>query len=110
MRRLPSALTLFTCCALAQDRSAAPQTNWADNAEFKLANAAASDTNWPAKLADLDKWTANYPASEHINERLSMYLGAFQELNQTALGSIDLREALAAISRAVVKQTSPPAA
>jgi TonB family protein len=107
MRRLLAALVLLTGCAFAQDRGAAPQTNWADNAEYKIANAAASATDWPTKLAGLDKWTANYPASENIDLRLGMYVGAFQQLNQTALGSIDLREILAAVSRAMVNKPSP---
>jgi TonB family protein len=110
MRRLLAALALLTGCVSAQDRSAAPQRNWADNAEYQIANAAALDTDWPTKLADLDKWTANYPVTEFSDERLKMYLAAFQELNQTALGNADLREALAAISRAMVNKPSPLAA
>jgi TonB family protein len=110
MRRLPAALTLLACCALAQDRNAAPQRSWADNAEYKIADAAASDPEWPTKLADLDNWTANYPASENIDLRLGMYVSAFQQLNQTALGSADLREILGEVSRAMVNKPSPSAA
>jgi len=82
MRRLLTALLLLASCALAQDRAAAPQKKWKDQAEYELANAAATETDPARKLAYLDTWTANYPATEFIDERQSMYTIVNQQLKR----------------------------
>ena len=55
---------------------------WKNSAEYSLANSAASDTDPAAKLADLDKWTASYPSTDFNEQRLDLYLSAYQQLNQ----------------------------
>lgn len=75
MRRLLAALALLlSSYAFAQDRDAAPAKKWTDQAEYDLANAAATETDPAKKLADLDQWSASYPASEFGNVRQKMYL------------------------------------
>jgi len=86
MRWLLPALVLLTGCAHSHRPLPAPAAvhvkSWADRAEYELANAAVMETDPATKLADLDKWTASYPVTEYIDERQSMYLGAYQQLNQ----------------------------
>lgn len=67
---------------MAQDRAAAPQKHWKDQAEYELANAAASETDPARKLTYLDTWTANYPATEFIDVRQSMYATVNQQLQR----------------------------
>jgi TonB family protein len=81
MRRLLAALALLTSCALAQDRAAAPQKNWKDKAEYELANAALWETDPAARLANLDRWAAEFSSTEYIDERWDMYLSTYQQLN-----------------------------
>jgi TonB family protein len=88
MRRLLPALALLTGCALAQDRGAAPAKKWTDQAEYALANAAATETDPAKKLADLDKWAASYPASEFSDMRQNMYL-AFSAAQSPPLRKVE---------------------
>ena len=82
MRRLLPALLLLASCAPAQDRAAAPRKNWKDQAEYELANAASTETDPARKLAYLDTWTANYPATDYIDERQSMYAIVYRQLTR----------------------------
>jgi TonB family protein len=82
MRRLLPALLLLASCALAQDRAAAPQKKWKDQAEYEIANAAARETDPARKLVYLNTWTANYPATEFIDIRQSMYATVNQQLKR----------------------------
>jgi hypothetical protein len=56
--------------------------NWTDKGEFDLANAAVGAADPAARLADLDRWTANYPRTGFIDVRLNMYLFAYTQLNR----------------------------
>lgn len=55
---------------------------WRDNTEYSLANSAARDTDPANKLADLDQWSAAFPQSDFLDERLDMYLSTYQQLNE----------------------------
>jgi hypothetical protein len=71
-----AALTLVTSFP-----AVAQQKNWKDNSEYNLANSAYRDADPATKLADLDEWTALYPATEFSDEREQMYLSVYQKLN-----------------------------
>jgi tetratricopeptide (TPR) repeat protein len=67
---------------LAQTQPAPVRKNWKDNAEYEIARAAVDETDPAKKLADLDKWRADYPATEYIDERQGIYLTTYIELKQ----------------------------
>ena len=73
---------LLASCALAQDPATSSQKRWKDQAEYELANAAATEPDPAKKLADLDEWTAAYPATDYEDERKTMYAAVYRQLNQ----------------------------
>lgn len=85
MRRLLTALSLFTGCAFAQDWSATPRKHWTDKAEFDIANAAATETDPATRLLYLNTWTRNYRYTEFIDERGDMALSTYQQLHEARL-------------------------
>lgn len=86
MRRLLPALALLTGCAHSHRPLPAPPAvhvkSWTDQAEYDLANAAAGETDPATRLAELDKWTAEFPKTDYINERQDMYLNSYLQSNQ----------------------------
>jgi len=82
MRRLLPALALLASGVFAQDRAAGLQKDWTNQAEFDLASAAAKESDPAARLADLDKWAAEFPVTQFFDGRLDMYLLTYQQLNE----------------------------
>jgi len=74
--------TLIVMAALAALQVQA-EKNWKDRAEYDLySEIVKPDATPAARLANLDKWKAAYPASEYSPERLKIYLITYQQLNK----------------------------
>jgi tetratricopeptide (TPR) repeat protein len=78
----------------AGDKPAAPAKNWKDNNEYTEADAALKEADPAKKLADLDKWKADYPATEYVDERQAMYLVTYQALKQARQAFDEAQEIL----------------
>jgi hypothetical protein len=67
-------------------RAQAPEKKVKDQGEFDIYNQAlkdAKDTSNPgALIKDLDQWTQKYPESDYKDDRLAMYVGAYNAANQ----------------------------
>ncbi len=58
------------------------EKNWKDRAEYDLySEIIKPDATPAARLQNLDKWKAGYPASEYADNRLKIYLITYQQLN-----------------------------
>ena len=60
-------------------QEAKPAKNWKDRAEYDLADAA-NKAAAKERIAALDKWKQQYPATEYADEREDIYLITFSEL------------------------------
>jgi tetratricopeptide (TPR) repeat protein len=61
--------------------SAAPQKNWKDRAEYDLFDSITKDTNPKTKLEKLQQWEKQYPMTEWIKERRTLFLTTYAALN-----------------------------
>jgi hypothetical protein len=77
---ISTALTAFalTFVLSAQDK----KPEWKDRAEYDLYDTAQKDANPTSRLATLDKWKQQYPASDFADGRKDMILTTYQQLNQ----------------------------
>ncbi|MBX9600668.1 MAG: hypothetical protein K2X35_06685 [Bryobacteraceae bacterium] len=55
---------------------------WKDRTEYELYEAMTKATDPNARLAALDKWSKDYPTSDFATDRLSVYLGTYQQLQR----------------------------
>jgi tetratricopeptide (TPR) repeat protein len=75
--------------------SAAPQKNWKDRAEFDLFTAITMDTNAKTRLEKLKKWEADYPMTEFIAQRRTLYLTTYVALNDAKNAVDEAKQILA---------------
>jgi hypothetical protein len=77
---MSTALTAFalTFVLAAQDK----KPEWKDRAEYDLYDTAQKDTNATNRLATLERWKQQYPASDFADGRKDMILTTYQQLNQ----------------------------
>jgi tetratricopeptide (TPR) repeat protein len=61
--------------------SAAPQKNWKDRMEYDLFDSITKDTNPKTKLEKLQAWEKQYPMTEWIKERRTLFLTTYAALN-----------------------------
>jgi tetratricopeptide (TPR) repeat protein len=61
--------------------TAQPQKNWKDRAEFDLFTAANTDTNPKTRLEKLQQWEKQYPMTEFIQQRQTLFLTTYVALN-----------------------------
>ena len=61
--------------------SAAPQKNWKDRAEYDLFDSITKDTNPKTRLEKLQQWEKQYPMTEWIKERRTLFLTTYAALN-----------------------------
>ncbi len=59
-----------------------PQKNWKDRAEYDLYDAIAKDTNPKTRLAKLQQWEKQYPQTEWIKERRTLFMTTHFALGQ----------------------------
>src|ERR1035438_9999629 len=62
--------------------TAAPQKNWKDRAEYDLYDAITKDTNAKSKLDKLQQWEKQYPTTDWLTERRTMFITTYVALNQ----------------------------
>jgi tetratricopeptide (TPR) repeat protein len=67
--------------AAAAPASNAPQKNWKDRAEYDLYVAIGSDQNPKTRLEKLQQWEKQYPMTEWIKERKTLFLTTYAGLN-----------------------------
>ena len=72
--------------------SAAPQKNWKDRAEYDLYVSITQDTNPKTRLEKLQQWEKQYPKTDWITQRRTVFLTTYAALN-------DAKEAVEAPSR-----------
>jgi tetratricopeptide (TPR) repeat protein len=61
--------------------SNAPQKNWKDRAEYDLFDSITKDTNPKTKLEKLQQWEKQYPMTEWIKERRTLFLTTYAANN-----------------------------
>jgi tetratricopeptide (TPR) repeat protein len=61
--------------------SAAPQKNWKDRMEYDLFDSITKDTNPKTKLEKLQAWEKQYPMTEWIQARRTLFLTTYAALN-----------------------------
>jgi tetratricopeptide (TPR) repeat protein len=61
--------------------STAPQKNWKDRAEYDLYDSITKDTNAKTRLEKLQQWEKQYPTTEWIDARRTLYLTTYVGLN-----------------------------
>lgn len=61
--------------------SAAPQKNWKDRAEYDLFDSITKDNNPKTKLEKLQQWEKQYPMTEWIKERRTLFLTTYAANN-----------------------------
>jgi tetratricopeptide (TPR) repeat protein len=66
----------------AQPAAQAPQKNWKDRAEYDLYDSINKDTNAKSKLDKLQQWEKQYPQTEWLTERRTMFITTYVALNQ----------------------------
>jgi len=54
-----------------------PQKNWKDRAEYDLYDAISKDTNPKTRLDKLQQWEKQYPQTDWINERRTLFLTTY---------------------------------
>jgi tetratricopeptide (TPR) repeat protein len=59
-----------------------PQKNWKDRAEYDLYDAITKDTNPKTRLEKLQQWEKQYPQTEWIKERRTLFLTTYFALGQ----------------------------
>jgi tetratricopeptide (TPR) repeat protein len=79
-----------------KDKPAAPVLNWKDNNEFVEADAANKETDAAKRLALLDKWKKDYPATDPaiLIIRQDMFLFAYTQLTQARQAFDEAQEIL----------------
>jgi tetratricopeptide (TPR) repeat protein len=75
--------------------SAAPQKNWKDRAEYDLYVAIGQDQNPKTRLEKLQQWEKQYPMTEWIKERRTLFLTTYAGLND-AKNAVDSAKAMLA--------------
>jgi tetratricopeptide (TPR) repeat protein len=66
----------------AQPAAQAPQKNFKDRAEYDLYDAISKDTNAKTRLDKLQQWEKQYPQTEWLTERRTMFITTYAALNQ----------------------------
>jgi len=61
--------------------SAAPQKNWKDRAEYDLYDSITKDTNPKTRLEKLQQWEKQYPTTEWIDARRTLFLTTYAGLS-----------------------------
>ena len=74
------ALIAFLSCAVAQDK---PEKKPKDQAEYDLITSIDKQPTPAERLARLEKWSKDYPASDFADVRLKAYLITYQQMNRT---------------------------
>jgi len=59
-----------------------PQRNWKDRAEYDLYDAITKDTNPKTRLEKLQQWEKQYPQTDYIKERRTLFLTTYFALSQ----------------------------
>ena len=59
-----------------------PQKNWKDRAEYDLYDAITKDNNATTKLEKLQQWEKQYPTTDYIKERRTLFLTTYAALNK----------------------------
>ena len=62
--------------------SAAPQKNWKDRAEYDLYDAITKDANAQSRLDKLQQWKTQYPTTDYMLERRTLFLTTYAGLNK----------------------------
>jgi hypothetical protein len=75
--------------------SATPQKNWKDRAEYDLFDSITKDTNPKTKLEKLQAWEKQYPTTEWINERQTLFLTTYAALNDAKNAVAEAKKILA---------------
>jgi tetratricopeptide (TPR) repeat protein len=70
-----------TFAQAAAPASTAPQKNWKDRAEYDLYVAIGSDQNPKTRLEKLQQWEKQYPMTEWIKERRTLFLTTYAGMN-----------------------------
>src|ERR1035438_216061 len=60
----------------------APQKNWKDRAEYDLYDSINKDTNAKTRLEKLQQWEKQYPQTEWLTERRTLFITTYVGLNQ----------------------------
>jgi tetratricopeptide (TPR) repeat protein len=75
--------------------SATPQKNWKDRAEYDLFDSITKDTNPKTKLDHLKQWEKDYPMTEWIKERRTLFLTTYAALNDAKNAVDEAKQILA---------------
>jgi tetratricopeptide (TPR) repeat protein len=75
--------------------TAQPQKNWKDRAEFDLFTAANTDTNPKTRLEKLQQWEKQYPMTEFIQQRQTLFLTTYVALNDAKNAVDEAKQILA---------------
>ena len=75
--------------------SAAPQKNWKDRAEYDLFDSITKDTNPKTRLEKLQQWEKQYPMTEWIKERRTLFLTTYAALNDAKNAVEEAKQILA---------------
>jgi hypothetical protein len=79
----------------AAPNTAQPQKNWKDRAEFDLFNSITMDTNPKTRLDKLKQWDMQYPMTEFIQQRQTLYLTTYVALNDAKNAVDEAKQILA---------------
>jgi tetratricopeptide (TPR) repeat protein len=79
----------------AAPNTAQPQKNWKDRAEFDLFNSITMDTNPKTRLEKLKKWEMDYPMTEFVAQRRTLYLTTYVALNDAKNAVDEAKQILA---------------
>ncbi len=75
--------------------SSAPQKNWKDRMEYDLFDSITKDTNPKTKLEKLQQWEKQYPMTEWIKERRTLFLTTYAALNDAKNAVEEAKQILA---------------
>ena len=91
-----SLLLLVTAAALPSPQEKA-EKRAKDTQEYELINKTFKETNAATKLQLLDQWKEKYPATDYDEERMRLYMAAYQGTNQGAKAVETAKEILTKI-------------
>jgi tetratricopeptide (TPR) repeat protein len=81
--------------AAAAPSSTAPQKNWKDRAEYDLYDSITKDTNAKTRLEKLQAWEKQYPMTEWIDARRTLFLTTYVGLNDAKNAVEEAKQILA---------------
>jgi tetratricopeptide (TPR) repeat protein len=83
--------------AAAAPASTEPQKNWKDRAEYDLYDSITKDTNPKTRLEKLQQWEKQYPMTEWIDARRTLFLTTYAGLND-AKNAVDAAKQILAVN------------